>query len=106
MTSSEKANKKKIEPYFVVEPSNLFEQKFFESEIFPQKVVLPLNKSFQKICQDVNAKPHNTNVFGCTIDALTVFDRTFEHIGEFVFATEVIWTNEINHTPVFQHIIL
>lgn len=62
---------------------------------------LPLNETFQETVQNVSTSTHYFPIFHRRVNTLTVENRTFEHIAELHFTTEIVRPNEIDHTPVF-----
>lgn len=62
---------------------------------------VPLNETFEQTVQDMRARPHQLSIIGVGIDTLPIENRSFEHIAEFLFSTEIIRTDEVDHAPVF-----
>lgn len=45
---------------------------------------------------------HKPDILRSGVYTLSVLYRSLEHVTELRFATEVVWTHEVHHTPVFQ----
>jgi len=49
---------------------------------------------------------HQLYILRCAIGALTVSNRSLEHITELCARSEKVWSHEVYHTPVLYQIIL
>jgi len=50
--------------------------------------------------------PHESFVLGSTINTLSILDGPFKHVTEFSLGAKIVGSHKINHTPVFDQIIL
>jgi len=54
----------------------------------------------------VRSKSHEFYVLGRAVLALAVHNRSLEHVAELGSRAEEIGPHKVNHTPVFQEVVL
>ena len=49
---------------------------------------------------------HELPIHGCAVHTLAVHDRPLKHVAELSLVTKEVWSDKVDHAPVFQKVIL